>query len=263
MIKNTIENFHDITFLSVIRHGSDPLKEKSWNILWKDQHHICYLMEGCAYYTFSHGTYKFDKDDLFFVKQGEPYKITSLVPTRWLKLHFKTGSEIEEPSGLLLRKAGPTIRHLALETEQNYFRKKKGWQMYCKGLLYQILGLAAAMGDTKKMKQYQIEIVGRASDYIHNNYADPDIQIAEIAKNEGISSQYLKQLFRRYYDTTPVKYLRKFRIERAKDLLNVHYLQISDIAEKTGFNDEYYFSKTFKSLTGENPSDYRSRLFRR
>ena len=49
----------------------------------------------------------------------------------------------------------------------------------------------------------------------------------------------------------------EYRIERAKYLLNNTKDSVSDIALKTGFNSFSFFSKSFKSLMGISPSEYR------
>ena len=55
-------------------------------------------------------------------------------------------------------------------------------------------------------------------------------------------------------------YIRKIRIQKAKELLTQSLLSISEIAFQTGFNDPSYFSKVFREETGENPADWRKEM---
>ena len=47
------------------------------------------------------------------------------------------------------------------------------------------------------------------------------------------------------------------RIEKAKKLLTTTDTYLYRIAEETGFKDQNYFSKAFKKITGELPTQYR------
>jgi len=55
-------------------------------------------------------------------------------------------------------------------------------------------------------------------------------------------------------------YIRKMRIQQAKELLTQTQLSISAIAFQTGFNDSSYFSRVFKEETGDNPAEWRKEI---
>lgn len=67
---------------------------------------------------------------------------------------------------------------------------------------------------------------------------------------------HINRVFKSITGKTIFAYLSELRIEKAKQLLGNRIFSISDIAEKTGFNDSYYFSKVFKKHTGMSPSAY-------
>ena len=73
-----------------------------------------------------------------------------------------------------------------------------------------------------------------------------------------ISPIYFRKLFQKIYKTSPIKYLIKIRINKAKEFLRGDYLSISDIAKLTGFSSVYTFSKAFKKETGISPSEYKN-----
>ena len=50
------------------------------------------------------------------------------------------------------------------------------------------------------------------------------------------------------------------KIQKAKELLADESLSIEQIAEQTGYNDYFYFTKVFKKNTGISPSKYRKNL---
>lgn len=56
-----------------------------------------------------------------------------------------------------------------------------------------------------------------------------------------------------------MKYLLRLRIEESKKLLVEHTeLTVKQISTLVGYDDQHYFSRFFKELTGKSPSDYRS-----
>lgn len=54
-------------------------------------------------------------------------------------------------------------------------------------------------------------------------------------------------MFKRQKGVSPNEYVTKYRIEKAKKLIEENNdLRIKDIADAVGFKESYYFSKTFK-----------------
>lgn len=55
-----------------------------------------------------------------------------------------------------------------------------------------------------------------------------------------------------------MQFILKIRIDRAKELLDFTDKSIADIAESSGFQDQNYFARIFKKITGVSPSQYRN-----
>ena len=58
---------------------------------------------------------------------------------------------------------------------------------------------------------------------------------------------------------TFMEYLNKVRMAEAKKLLVYTNFNIGDIAAKTGYKDQNYFSRLFKGMFGVTPSEYRKK----
>ena len=67
---------------------------------------------------------------------------------------------------------------------------------------------------------------------------------------------YMNRIFKKYLGFTIFEYLKIIRINKAKELLMNRNMKIYEIAEATGFTDEFHFSRVFKSVTGISPKKY-------
>lgn len=98
--------------------------------------------------------------------------------------------------------------------------------------------------------------VAIAREYIKENYYK-DLTLIEVAEKVGITAGYLSTLFSQKMNGTFIDYLNEIRIDHARTYLQQNYLKTYEIAYKVGFNDEKYFSKVFKKITGMSPSEYK------
>ncbi len=97
----------------------------------------------------------------------------------------------------------------------------------------------------------------RAIEYISSSISDPTLQNSVIADAIGISEVYLRKIFIKELRTTPAKYVRYLRIERARSLLVSTQLPILDVAVLCGYSDQYSFSHVFKRECSVTPGEYR------
>lgn len=97
-----------------------------------------------------------------------------------------------------------------------------------------------------------------AKEYIAEHYTE-NISLTDVAEAAGISSGYLSTMFTQHEKCGFVDYLNKVRIERACCYLEQQNLKNYEIAYKTGFRDEKYFSKVFKKFMGVTPREYRNK----
>jgi len=92
--------------------------------------------------------------------------------------------------------------------------------------------------------------------YIKKNYMN-DICINELANVAHLSVSALERRFRKYLAKTPKQFLNEIRLENARRLLVETNSSISDVASETGFSDHSYFSKQFKKMFDQLPSQFR------
>jgi AraC-like DNA-binding protein len=99
--------------------------------------------------------------------------------------------------------------------------------------------------------------VRRAQAYIEENAQDP-ITIADLAQHVGVSTRALFLGFRKYRNTTPMKYLSDTRMERVREELlegRTAGDTVRDVALRWGFCHLGHFSARYRVRYGELPSE--------
>ena len=98
--------------------------------------------------------------------------------------------------------------------------------------------------------------VKRMKSMIHEFY-QTGIMLDEISRKLDMTPEDLGTLFHRETGTTFSNYLKNYRISKAKELLVGTNLKLYEVAEKVGYSDPKYFSRIFKEITGQLPTEYR------
>ena len=93
---------------------------------------------------------------------------------------------------------------------------------------------------------------------IESMYQDPHVKVKDIARVCAISPSLLYKVFNEHLGYGPKRYLQLYRVDRARELLHSMGTPISDVAKLTGFPDVYAFSRVFKRLAGQSPSEFRN-----
>jgi len=96
----------------------------------------------------------------------------------------------------------------------------------------------------------------RVSELVQENL-DGRLSLATLAAECGLSVSHFARSFRRSFGTSVHRYLISQRLEVAKSLLSGSYLSLSEIALRAGFSDQAAFSRTFGSLVGTPPGQWR------
>ena len=100
-------------------------------------------------------------------------------------------------------------------------------------------------------------LILRALDMIQARYAGK-INQRELAEELGISPEYFSYLFSKNVREPFSAFLRRYRIERAKELYRTGSCDKREAPYAVGFSDAKYFNQVFRKITGMSPSEYLS-----
>ena len=101
-------------------------------------------------------------------------------------------------------------------------------------------------------------IIDELTSYIGNNISSP-INTDDLCGKFFISRNMLYKIFNEKFGTTVAKYIKKQKIEQAKEFI-LNGASITEAAYSTGYNDSSYFSKVFKEETGVLPTVFKKSL---
>ncbi|MGG6342202.1 helix-turn-helix transcriptional regulator [Stenotrophomonas indicatrix] len=95
----------------------------------------------------------------------------------------------------------------------------------------------------------------RALRYIDEHLSQP-LRVTELAEAACVSRFHLVRLFRSGTGASPLRYVRRRRIERARQLLATHGQSMTCLAQHLGFFDQSHFVRSFRAETGCSPGQY-------
>ncbi len=105
--------------------------------------------------------------------------------------------------------------------------------------------------DARKMGQLRPAI-----DFMEFNFDRP-ISLADIARSAHLSVSRLAHLFREQMGITLIDYLTQVRINAAKRYLLKSDMNCTRICFQVGYNNQSYFTRTFKQITGMTPRQFK------
>lgn len=247
---------------------------------------LAYILSGKGKYLV--GTEEFDVEagDLVICNPGvkHTHVVTNLKePTiefisGFTDFHFKN-----MPANSIVLKGGSCILHTTAELRQEISmhcyamiaeRESNNagrYFMFKTHLMQMLLLVIREIADVEKSEQKGCNFesynksyaVNRIIYYLNENY-EHKISLEQIAHNMYLSPVYISKIFKEETGESPINYLIKIRLEKAKDiLLGEEGGSIKNIANQVGYDDVYHFSKLFKKYYGISPLYYKKRAMRK
>jgi AraC family L-rhamnose operon regulatory protein RhaS len=98
----------------------------------------------------------------------------------------------------------------------------------------------------------------RARQFIDEHYEE-DCSLGAIAEAAAVSPQHLVYSFRKFFDTTPIRYVWRLRLAKGANLLQRSGLSVTEVAYQCGYKNPYHFSRQVKDHYGCSPTELRQR----
>lgn len=225
---------------------------------------FCLAVEGA--YTAKYGpkTYTCEPSSLIFHAPNELHSehfsnstghflIIEIEP--WWLEHVRKQSAIIESSvdfsGSPLNLFAPTLYREFREMDEASPLVVEGLMMAMVGMASRRSGLSGSGGAPRWLE--------KSKELLHDRFME-SLTLDEIAENVGVNSSYLAQMFQKYYRDTVGGYLRRLRIDFARQALINSDTPLCHIALTAGFSDQSHLSRMFKRYMGVTPAQYRKAL---
>ena len=100
------------------------------------------------------------------------------------------------------------------------------------------------------------DVIFQTINYIRLHFTS-HISLDDVAKYVHLNASYLSRVFKEEMQTNFVTYVNSIRIEASKKLLLDSSIPLMEVSDRVGFDEQSYFTKVFKKMTGVTPGKYR------
>ena len=218
-------------------------------------HAISFRVKGNANYALEGQNLSVTNGDFLYIPQNVGYHIEAKEEELYV-IHFKSRDIKQNFLEVCQMYNFSKVKSLFANCYEAWTKKEPGYYYKVLALFYLILEQVSISTASEFIDESYLKIKP-AVDYIHMHFHKPNLSVNMLCELVNMSDTYFRKLFYQHLKTTPIKYINKLRISYAKDLINSDYYKIIQIAKASGFEDEKYFSRTFKEQTGYTPTEYK------
>lgn len=123
-------------------------------------------------------------------------------------------------------------------------------------LLHKLQDSNLLMSEPEKVENMDDIFLRKFVSRIEEVYTDSEFNVEKLSDTLGLSRGHLHRKIKELTGTTPVDFLRNYRLGKAAQLLKQKQYSVSEIAYQTGFSSPAYFSKCFKAVYNMTPSEF-------
>ena len=196
---------------------------------------------------------------VLYLPEGRPYIVLSGRPGGCFCVNFHvTESALMEPFLFFARNPAKWQENFS-EMVRSWTYRKPGYRAKCLSLLYEMLACIEEDRQARYLPGNQIAAIRQIMRKTEEGgLCKAAVSVPQLAEACGMSETYFRRLFHEMYGVSPKQYILEARFRRAKALLESSDATIAYIADASGFENIYHFSRAFRTHEGISPSEYRS-----
>ena len=211
---------------------------------------LAFRVRGRAAIRYRGKTVTAGPNDLLYLPQGIAYR-AEYGETEIIVIHFITAFPDDAVEVFPVR-GTDRVYPLFLKALEIWQGKAPGFEAFTTAVLFEILGTLLSDRQKADLPRSFREAVSS----LHSRYREPDLSVAAICRDAGISETHFRKLFARHYGKTPVAYLTELRLAYARTLIS-NGSPVERAALTSGFRDAKYFARVVKRRWGCTPRQLR------
>ncbi len=252
---------------------------------WHEEWEIGIITQGCCWVAAGSGKALLEAGQGFFINSGilhgcweegrgceyhslvfHPRLIGGSFESIFYANYVKPLTESSGADAVLLKKDIPWQKAV-LEAAEGAWQacagEKMGYEFEARAFLSRCIleiyeNLPKQKGIPSEKQRRDEQRIKTMLSFIHEHYGE-EMNTAQIAGRANISESECLRCFRSTIRSTPIRYLKQYRIQQAARMLVETEGKISDIAERCGFQDMSYFTKSFREEKQMTPTQFRER----
>ena len=246
-------NFSNITITDILRIVSVKHRQNSGMTMnERESAGLIVALSGQLKYSLNGTDYVSDPGHALLLSKGITYSFVSITESISVVINFETKENMPFNG---IESIECDARSMATRMENNWAFQKKSYRLKCMEELYSFF--IKYNNDASYVSNTILSQIKPSIEYMEEHYTDSNLNNDDLAALSGVSTVYFRKLFTKKYGVSPMKYVHRKRIEKAKNILESEYVtSISDLAEFCGYSSVYYFSKAFKQETSCSPTEY-------
>ena len=151
----------------------------------------------------------------------------------------------------------------SIESSKKYSLRGLAQHMFIRAEMLHLFATMESMGlirDKSPLEEERkTELLKNCILFMEEHYRER-LYIHDLSSLCQLNEQYFTRFFGNHVGIPPLEYLNRYRVKMATELMVNTEDKIIDIAKNTGFHNQGNFIKTFKTIMGETPNQYRKRM---
>ncbi|MCY9662384.1 AraC family transcriptional regulator [Paenibacillus chondroitinus] len=184
------------------------------------------------------------------------YKASIPLPTMRDKLKYIDKSNSFYMQYSFLPRLPMLLYQILEQLEREWNSASQLAKLHAKSLLYSFIYELMQQLQDQNVTMVPGEPVAQAIRFMHEHYAE-SITLERLAEVLDCSPRQVTRMFKNQTSASPIDYLIRYRMEKAKKLLLDTDATLQQIAAGVGYQDVYFFSRTFKKHTGIAPVHFK------
>lgn len=218
-------------------------------------HAFVLFTNGCSKYYYGKSKFEMGSYRFLYMPKGADYYIYHPENCFAYIFDFELSSPFSPPPFTVV--CDQAVERLFSEATSFFASGQPDSAPKTKSVFYRIVAAITNILCSTEHPSPSVKRLLPAVECIKSKFDDPSIRIDTLATLSGLGKKHFTDEFASVYGKTPGQYIISLRIDKACRLLTRTDMPVKEIAEHSGFNSEYYFSRIFSSKTSYSPTAYR------